>query len=56
MPVAGHDDSPVTEPGAGARLAARSAVFRKELGLGDLVLTQVLFVVGLGWVGTAARP
>ena len=37
------------------QLEARSAAFRKELGLRDLVLTQVLFVVGLGWVGTAAR-
>ena len=34
---------------------AHSRTFRKELGLRDLVLTQVLFVVGLGWVGTAAR-
>jgi glutamate:GABA antiporter len=33
----------------------RSAVFKKELGLRDLVLTQVLFIVGLGWIGTAAR-
>jgi amino acid transporter len=32
-----------------------SSAFRKELGLRDLVLTQVLFIVGLGWVGTAAR-
>jgi glutamate:GABA antiporter len=37
------------------QLEVRSAAFRKELGLPDLVLTQVLFVVGLGWVGTAAR-
>ena len=34
---------------------ARSAGFRKELGLGDLVLTQILYVVGAGWVGTAAK-
>src|SRR5262249_14218858 len=33
----------------------RSAGFRKELGLGDLVLTQILYVVGAGWVGTAAK-
>ncbi|HET7219096.1 MAG TPA: APC family permease, partial [Vicinamibacterales bacterium] len=32
-----------------------SGSFHKELGLRDLVLTQVLFIVGLGWVGTAAR-
>lgn len=34
---------------------ARSAVFKKELGLLDLVLTQVVFVVGTFWVGWAAK-
>src|SRR5258708_34423349 len=34
---------------------ARSAVFKKELGLFDLVLTQVAFVVGTVWVGWAAK-
>src|SRR5205814_10421746 len=34
---------------------ARSAVFKKELGLFDLVLTQIVFVVGTIWVGTAAK-
>src|SRR5215211_2471251 len=34
---------------------ARSAVLKKELGLFDLVLTQVVFVVGTFWVGWAAR-
>src|SRR5215213_3776192 len=34
---------------------ARSAVFKKELGLIDLVLTQVVFVVGTFWVGWAAK-
>src|SRR5580704_16185243 len=34
---------------------ARSSVFKKQLGLTDLVLTQVLFVVGLNWVGTAGK-
>lgn len=37
------------------RVEERSRVFRKELGLRDLVLTQILFIVGLGWVGTAAK-
>ncbi|HEX8685844.1 MAG TPA: APC family permease, partial [Pyrinomonadaceae bacterium] len=37
------------------RVEGRSAVFRKELGLRDLVLTQIVFVVGTIWVGTAAR-
>ena len=34
---------------------ARSAVFKKELGLFDLVLTQVVFVVGTFWVGWAGQ-
>ena len=37
------------------RLEHRSDVFRKELGLSDLVLTQILFIVGLPWVGVAAK-
>jgi amino acid transporter len=32
-----------------------SSVFKKELGLFDLVLTQIVFVVGTIWVGTAAK-
>ncbi len=32
-----------------------SAELRKELRLTDLVLIQVLYIVGLGWIGTAAR-
>ncbi len=34
---------------------ARSAGLKKELGLFDLVLTQVVFVVGTVWVGWAAK-
>lgn len=37
------------------RIESRSAVFKKELGLTDLVLTQILFIVGLPWVGVAAK-
>ena len=37
------------------RVEARSAVFHKELGLLDLVLMQVVFVVGTIWVGAAAK-
>ncbi len=37
------------------QLEARGAVFKKELGLSDLVLTQILFIVGLPWVGVAAK-
>ena len=36
-------------------VAKHSAVFKKELGLFDLVLTQVVFVVGTVWVGWAAK-
>src|SRR3954452_13519624 len=38
-----------------ARVEERSVVFKKELGLTDLALTQVLFIVGLPWIGVAAR-
>lgn len=37
------------------RVEARSLEFKKELGLPDLVLTQILFIVGLPWVGVAAK-
>jgi len=37
------------------RVEARSGAFKKELGLTDLVLTQVLFIVGLSWIGVAAK-
>src|SRR5438876_7172835 len=37
------------------RIEERSTVFKKELGLTDLVLTQIVFVVGTIWVGTAAK-
>ncbi len=36
-------------------VAAHSAGFRRELGLRDLVLTQILFIIGLSWVGAAAK-
>lgn len=37
------------------RVEERSKVLRKELGLGSLVLTQILFIVGLTWVGVAGK-
>jgi len=33
----------------------QSSHLRQELGLTDLVLTQILYIVGLSWVGTAAK-
>jgi amino acid transporter len=51
------DPSPgdVVERSEIERVEERSAVFTKELGLTDLVLTQIVFVVGTVWVGTAAK-
>lgn len=37
------------------RVEERSAGLKKELGLRDLVLQQIVFVVGTIWVGTAAK-
>src|SRR5882672_10786089 len=37
------------------RVEAKSGGFKKELGLGDLVLTQILFIIGLPWIGVAAK-
>ncbi|HXI93584.1 MAG TPA: APC family permease [Blastocatellia bacterium] len=37
------------------RVEQRSTVFKKELGLTDLALTQILFIVGLPWIGVAAK-
>jgi len=38
-----------------ARVEQRSAVFKKELGLADIVLQQIVYVVGIVWVGAAAK-
>lgn len=50
----------MTAPGnelaqAEARVEANSASLKKELGVRDLTLTQILFIVGLGWIGTAGK-
>jgi len=37
------------------RVEAHSAELKKELGLRDLVLQQIVYVVGVIWVGTAAK-
>jgi amino acid transporter len=37
------------------KVERRSAVFKKELGLTDLALTQILFIIGLPWVGIAGK-
>src|SRR6478672_980876 len=40
---------------AEARVEAHSASLKKELDVGDLVLTQILFIVGLSWIGVAGK-
>lgn len=40
---------------AEARVEAHSATLKKELGVRDLVLTQILFIVGLTWIGVAGK-
>jgi amino acid transporter len=48
--------SPSTELAqAEARVEAHSAILTKELGVRDLVLTQILFIVGLAWIGVAGK-
>ena len=37
------------------KIETRSESLKKPLGLSDLVLTQILFVVGSSWVGAAAK-
>src|ERR1700730_875100 len=40
---------------ADLEVPAHSAAFKKELGLRDLALTQILFIIGLSWVGAAGK-
>src|SRR6476469_10909586 len=44
-----------TVPATPTSVSAHSTSLRKDLGLLDLTLTQILFVVGLPWVGVAAK-
>ena len=53
-------DSKFTQPSknieqAEERVEALSASLRKELGVRDLVLTQILFIIGLAWIGIAGK-
>lgn len=54
VPVSPIEDGIATAREA-ARVEARSAAFKKELGLVDLVLQQIVYVVGIVWVGAAAK-
>ena len=38
-----------------ARVEAQSAELKKELGVRDLALTQILFIIGLTWIGVAGK-
>ena len=40
---------------AEARVEEHSVALRKELGVRDLTLTQILFIVGLTWIGVAGK-
>src|SRR4249919_4257394 len=52
----GSSPSPQTNlERAEARVEAHSASLKKELGVRDLTLTQILFIVGLTWIGVAGK-
>ncbi len=38
-----------------AKVEAHSAALKKELGVRDLALTQILFIIGLTWIGVAGK-
>ncbi len=38
-----------------AEVEAHSATLKKELGVRDLALTQILFIIGLTWIGVAGK-
>ena len=40
---------------AEAQVEAHSATLKKELGVRDLALTQILFIIGLTWIGVAGK-
>ncbi|OYV63369.1 MAG: hypothetical protein B7Z72_14405, partial [Gemmatimonadetes bacterium 21-71-4] len=48
------EDARRREAAGAAAVESHSAGLRRELGLFDLVLKQVMFIVGAQWVGTAA--
>jgi amino acid transporter len=48
-------DPPVQLAAAEADVQQHSAELKKELGVRDLALTQILFIVGLTWIGVAGK-
>ena len=53
--AAAQERAPPTRAQAEARVEAHSASLKKELGVRDLALTQILFIVGLTWIGVAGK-
>src|SRR5438105_14014059 len=51
-PAASH---PTALAQAEARVEQHSAQLKKELGVRDLALTQILFIIGLTWIGVAGK-
>ena len=51
----GQPSSSAEGRGAAPLAAEQPVELRRELGLSDLVFTQILFIVGLPWVGVAAK-
>ncbi len=52
----GHHPASAAELAAAeAQVEEHSATLKKELGVVDLALTQILFVVGLTWIGVAGK-
>ena len=45
----------MSQPCEAESVSARSAALRKELSVRDLAFAQILFIVGLQWVGVAAK-
>ena len=55
-PARDASESPTAELAhAEAEVEAHSATLKKELGVRDLALTQILFIVGLAWIGVAGK-
>src|SRR5215213_10766955 len=55
MPDSTHAETAAEFEHAERRVEERSQVLKKELGLASLVLTQILYIVGLTWVGVAGK-
>ncbi len=54
-PASAAFSAPVSAASDEQRVEARSSALKKELGMRDLVLQQIVYVVGTVWVGTAAK-